>query len=436
MNRVLHESLYCFKSSKIVSMLIVFVVTISCFLCTFSYSVYQDIKNDVVDFSNQNIKMQYYRLGDNFYNEYEQSLKSSENYIAKLKSLHHSLINSNDFKYYELHDNIISLLNFIPDNKFLDLYSTGDFENSILKIDNSLTVYQVNGIYVGSNVFTDFNLTLQEGNYFSDSDYQLENALANKEIPVILGAEYKEYYEIGDAMSANAFPVDEVKLRIVGFLNPNSYVNMGNGSITLLDRYIILPSFNFDSYQTSEEFTSIYRSLYYIKTGGVIASKYEANVMQEIINDICSNLDIFPYYYVIGATNQPSYLLGLDMNSMVEILKSVTFFIFSFSFVIVTFFTLITVKRNLKYYSILSVNGFTYREIKFLILLQPTYVFSFALIISLFIYKICSNFLRIGFYWKVYLYLFIILIMLSFVIGFIGIRNHKKYDISTYLRKR
>ena len=211
---------------------------------------------------------------------------------------------------------------------------------------------------------------------------------------------------------------------------------MGNGTITLLDRFMILPSFDFNSYQTSEDYTSIYRSLYYIKTDGVIASKYDANTMQTIMNDICSELDIFPYYYVIGATNQPSYLLGLDMSSMLQILKSITLFIFSFSFIIVSIFTLITIKRNLKYYAILSVNGFTYKDIKTLIVLQPLYIYLSSLIISVFMQSFISQSLRIDFCWDGYLILLIVLIVLSVVVGLMGIINLNKYDISMYLRKR
>lgn len=436
MSKILHESLYSFKSSRIVSLLIVFVVAISCFLSTFSYSIYREIQNDVINFSEKNIETQYYRLGDNFIDEYEQNFKSSENYIAKLKGLYHSLSNSDDFKYYELHSNTINLYNAVPDNKFLKSYSTGNFDMSIIKVDESLTIYQVNGIYVGDNVFSDFQLNLDEGVIFNQEDYKLEKALNTKEIPVILGAEYKEFYNIGEYILASAFPVDEVKLKIVGFLTANSYVNMGNGTITLLDRFIILPSFDFNSYQTSEDFTSIYRSLYYIKTDGVIASKYDANTMQTVMNDICSDLDIFPYYYVVGATNQPSYLLGLDMSSMLKILKSITLFIFSFSFIIVSIFTLITIKRNLKYYAILSVNGFTYKDIKTLIVLQPLYIFLGALIISAFIQSFISQYLRIDFYWDGYLILLVVLIVLSVIVGLIGIINLKKYDISMYLRKR
>lgn len=436
MNKLFHESLHCFKSTKIISLLIIFVVSISCFLSIFSFGIYQELKKDVADFSVQNIETQYYRLGDNFYNEYEQNLKASENYVAKLKNLYYSLTNATEFKYYEIYNNTVSLMNYIPNNKFLESYSSGDYETSIIRVDESLTVFQVNGIYLGNNVFQDFNLSLQDGDYFKKEHYNLENSLLSGEIPVILGSEYKEFYKIGDYIDACVFPVDEVKLKVIGFLETNSYVNIGNGYVKLLDRYIILPSFDFNTYQTGEEYTSIYRSLYYVKTDGVIACNCDANTIQKVINNICSDLDIFPYYYVIGATNQPSYFLGLDMETMLVILKTMVIFIISFSIIIVTIFNLITVKRNIKYYSILLVNGFTYNNIKGLILLQPIYIFSTSSVISFIIYKIISYYLRMDFYLEIFIFAFIALILISCLVGFLGMKSLNKYDISVHLRKR
>ncbi len=112
------------------------------------------------------------------------------------------------------------------------------------KKDNDLYNYLVNdekysdvkGLYVDKNYIDNFCLNIEKGRIFEDNEFE-----SYENIPIILGANYKGIYNIGDEFKFfDYFTKCERKLKVIGFLKRNSYHYL-NGFLGSLDDYVICP---------------------------------------------------------------------------------------------------------------------------------------------------------------------------------------------------
>ena len=88
----------------------------------------------------------------------------------------------------------IELENVQVDDKFLINYEEGDEESSTYEYDGA-KYSDVKAMQVSNGFFAQNKLALSSGNFFSENDYK---TYGFEEIPVILGNEYSQDYNIGD----------------------------------------------------------------------------------------------------------------------------------------------------------------------------------------------------------------------------------------------
>lgn len=133
----------------------------------------------------------------------------------------------------------IALKNIQIDDKFLNNYETGGEEYSTYESDG-VKYSEVKTIQVSGGFFSQNKLTLSSGNLFSEDDY---SSYGLEEIPVILGSEYSQYYNIGDTFEGS-YLYSDMKFKIIGFVSEDSffYDNVKKGMISC-GRYIFMPVF-------------------------------------------------------------------------------------------------------------------------------------------------------------------------------------------------
>ena len=129
------------------------------------------------------------------------------------------------------------------------------------------------------------------GNAFSATDF-LYNG---NRIPVLLGYDYLELYQIGDEITVlyAGYPLE---LKVIGFLDNTSSVHIGSTDISL-DTYILLPSFDIEAEYAKNN--QIFSNLHYShKTRGfftVTKNVEEAiNEFEEIVEKSGLDYVYFP----------------------------------------------------------------------------------------------------------------------------------------------
>lgn len=170
---------------------------------------------------------------------YEERLKginSYENvYISSSIGSDDGIMNTSSVEKLKVVDNMKKLYTFMLDNPEFDAFTflqyDLSFENITLRGTDT-----INNAFFISPQFTDFHkLSCVEGRFFTDQDYES----VEKEIPIIMGYNYREDYNLNDKLS-----YDEDVYRIVGFLDKNQHyfdVKLSNGELYSLDNKIVLP---------------------------------------------------------------------------------------------------------------------------------------------------------------------------------------------------
>lgn len=98
----------------------------------------------------------------------------------------------------------------------------------------------VPALQISANVMGDFHISLASGRPFADEDFIFTQG---DSIPVLMGADYKELYQIGDSFEAN-YLYASYRFTVQGFLAPGSQL-VRAGTINELNQTILLPSFDF-----------------------------------------------------------------------------------------------------------------------------------------------------------------------------------------------
>lgn len=110
----------------------------------------------------------------------------------------------------------------------------------------------VSCIQISDNVQYDFDISLLDGELFQNNAFLYQ---AGDKIPVLLGYDYVNLYELGTVFTAD-YLFSNFTFEVVGFLQDNSKIEKSTGIINL-NKYIIMPSFQFiDSPQNEMEYVT------------------------------------------------------------------------------------------------------------------------------------------------------------------------------------
>ena len=100
-----------------------------------------------------------------------------------------------------------------------------------------------------------------------------------------------------------------------------------------------------------------------MKINGTLKSNRSLEELQVAINEICKSSQISPGSYVDGAPNIQSYMLNAGIKEIQTFIHMLSLLLLLFSFITLFLYTILKIEKNLKYYAILQLSGFSLREI-------------------------------------------------------------------------
>ncbi len=427
MNKIKNEILFFFSRKFLFSQLIVIQLVICFTICMFSICFQENSKAGTKKFNTKYNEKKYYQLTDHFIGENEDFLKSDDA-LQKLKLFYQRLKSSDCFTYAEIYEQSISFKDFKGSDMFYDGYQYG-------KIRKDGDLSSLNALWCGYDAADIFDFDIESGSWFDEKEI---NKPYVSQIPVILGNSYKELYKTGDIIYGEAMTDCEYgnnTFKVIGFLKPGTTV-VSRYQFVNLDHFIIMPMNNDLSIAESESERAIIEYFYLMKTSGEIVSQNSAEYVQKHINDICQELNIHPYYMVVNAENQQVSFVYADIQQCNSILAVMSVILILFACVILTIFEIISIKQNLKYFSILLISGFKYNDI-LKILFGQTIIFQLeALFFSVCALIISCKFVDIHIYFRCFIIVIAVSFFVTVISVFISYIKFLKYDLTEYLRKR
>ena len=212
---------------------IVIFIIISVLSCVSLFMMYQE-KND--------FEQQYFHLADlqNIQNDSLGQLLDQDNILERLNNFKQELKESEKFTFIEFLPNVVEFIGeWDKPNQLVNGYEYGaDLKNQTVHVNNKeLLITPINCISMDQDAWDLYDLSLSEGNEFAGTDY----SLTEKKLPLILGSEFKEYYDIGDEIPLLYFSEEWTGV-VQGFLEDDEVINQDWNEYPL-DTRILVPSF-------------------------------------------------------------------------------------------------------------------------------------------------------------------------------------------------
>ena len=363
MKKILGEIVFDIRRNPIIFTILIFQLTVFFIVCLFSEQLEKQINIKQQESSYEQQEMNYYYLTDNLVGDYETAFFEDSNALGKLKIMYSMLTNHPDFTYLEMYNNPVVLIGENINDRVLDYYEQGKAEY-FRTIVNGKVCNEVKCFWVSSNIESVFDLQCQSGKLWSEAEKN------NTPIPIVLGSEYMGIYEVGDyieGISPIASEDGHVKFQVYGILEEGEYL-LYRDRIINLDRYVLIPLQDEKTIPANKEELRTQKLLYLFKINGTLYSTLSANELQSIVQEICENSGVIPSSKVSTATNSKSYILNQSMLDILCIFEKMLFMLNVFATVATILYTVIKIDKNKEYYAILTLNGFSLKQISLIVM--------------------------------------------------------------------
>lgn len=314
------------------------------------------------------MEQQYYNICDVLTGEAEREFYQNPVSVRKLKKLNELLHEEESFTYLELYDNPVYIKDYTGPVKSLNGYEWNNYEsyqNREIHGPGTGLYSAVKGLWIGKNIGEHFELSLSEGTFPGEQDFVWSES---DTIKVVLGAGYRDTYQVGDRFRLDCFIANR-DAEVVGFLEEGAVLPYKYKNLVNLDYYLLLPQYGMK--QLSEEVDSeAYHSFwftYLMKNSGMVASYTSAEYVQEVIYSFCETLGLEPVVYVDGAKNQQMVTFGKNIEELTKTLFLLSAGTMLLSVLLLCVHFTLRIKDNTKYYAILCSCGASFRKITGLI---------------------------------------------------------------------
>lgn len=171
-----------------------------------------------------------YKMIDNFYDPDEfYNFRNNANNITILSNFYNQLNLSEDFDILTSFNQCIEVTDFKGDNNFY--YNSEEFIETHPSSKVNIKSLQLNQkAYLFYNIEVDDNIEIS----WDDISYE------DKSIPILLGSDYKKYYNYGDIISGNYYSKD-MNFEVIGFLKNNCSIKYKSIHDINIDTYMIIP---------------------------------------------------------------------------------------------------------------------------------------------------------------------------------------------------
>lgn len=424
MRTIMEEVMIDIRDNPFLSAIMALQLAVFTVICLFSAQFERELKgfSDGAVYSHQDKEI--YRLVDNLVGQYETEFFQNSDSMARLKIMYSKLKNNPQFEYLEMYDNPIVLISDRIPDEVLYTYEDGGGDTHRGEEDGGEIFNEVKCFWMSRNVADLFQLQCEQGEFWRE-----ENKNASP-IPLVLGSQYKDIFAVGDVIEGLSPVSPRGEFEVTGILKKGAYL-VYQGQVLSLDRYVLMPMQDGSDVIMPNE-RAQQRFLYLFKINGALYSDLSANELQTLIQDICESSGVSPVSSVEGATNQQSKLVEMNMQDVSRILKKMVTLLYVFSAVATILFMIMKIDKNNRYYSILLLNGFSYKQVMSIIMGSLVLLMVLSETMAILLYCFVTTVLWEG----AALSLFTIVIHDIGLIGTIGMMSFwklKKLDVQSYI---
>lgn len=296
MNMILSEVSESLRRKKMMTfflMLGILVFLLSVILIIISYVHLQEKESSVSSFKGLHV----YRISDSLYEDSEfKAYLDEPEALDRLKHYYTYLEENLNETFIHVSQQPL----FIPtdqieiDESFLEGYEEGN-PRPIYNDE-----YTVKTVTLNEQALNLFPIQVMEGETLTSEDFDHSNAPG--QIPVLLGAAYSEYFEVGDHIKAD-YLFQEFELEVKGFLKENQFVSSPSEPEVFLDRNIVIPAQQFAE-PNSEEEEGFQERHYFNLIWGAIYSESERDAVEAALEE-AKAASRFPHAIMMGSPTTP-----------------------------------------------------------------------------------------------------------------------------------
>ena len=375
-----------------------------------------------------------------------ESFFSGEN-VTNIKNLFEELQTGENYKFRYSTENIVEFYNDDVDYGMSDFpayknecvygYEEGD---PIVREDYlALKAY-----YIDHEIQYEETLELEKGRWPTEEEYIVSDK-SNIVLPVVLGSEYSDLYEIGDCIENGHIATEEVvTFKVVGFLKEGSWFYDNNNEKVTMDRYILVPSVEIsDQYvnnpDTGEEYDTFYQLAYAslkIMNARIICDVSEAEIVYEKITELFKDNGLYELRLIDETKSAQAEIT--ETKSLAVTCGEISIVILVFTILTYLIQQDYRVKKDQKKFSILSIQGISSRQIFWFGALETMVELMLADVIFFvfWIWNASRGTEGMGLTYLAIVMVGAIEVMIVYVVGYIGKRRVDAIDMSTLIRRK
>lgn len=344
-----------FKQNKYINLLNIIVSTI--FLLLLVVLIINLDQSNLETSTARNFKdKNVYQISDSLIEDKETLFFQNKSSYDILHNFSNRLSKNMMFDYYSAIWQPIAVEDFKGDTPFLAYYEPGDLQDPYVM--NGKSYSNVKSMRLNQTVFQLNNVQLASGKEFEEEAYIYHRN--NDTVPIILGADYSKFYEIGDEIDIDYYDKEFTGI-VTGFLKSFQTIMTNHGPEFQLDKYMILPVVNFSELpssmlETHSEDEFFYKATLLTNTNGNMITKYSPLEIKGILEQLATETG-FAEFSIIGANSVATDLLYNMTKQNKHVLYIVTFLLFAIMTTVFIFTFHLKIKKNVDTYAVLLMSG-------------------------------------------------------------------------------
>lgn len=299
---------------------------------------------------------------------------------------------------------------------------------------------QLKGIFADRLFSSEPNIDLEDGKWFEDKDFYVDS-LEDIHLPVILGNEYRNYYELGDELTdAHIATEESITLEVIGFFEKDSFFYDNNNDKILLNRYMVVPSVEtaYDYVTEEGEPDQFFKYAYdstKIMNARVICQEKDAEEVKNRVNQIFVENQLYELRLTDESSGAKKALE--DSKNMAWSSLVISIFVILFSVIVYGIQMYYKILQNKRKYGVFQLNGITGRQIFLLTLTDTLTVFVFADFLFVVFWTINANrgFEGLGLTGWTFVVIPLIEVVILLLMGILGMNQIWHLNMSSVLRE-
>ncbi|MEI3614839.1 hypothetical protein [Pseudogracilibacillus sp. SO30301A] len=365
------------KRRKLYSILVIFFV--SCFLVTMFligqiFQVFLERESMIESFEG----LEVYPIMDTLDNDEEfQTFLNEPGALEKVKAFYNQLNENIEDDYLYVFQQPVEVESII-DEVYLEGYEEGRGEER----KSYGSPYPVKTVQMNGLALNMFPLEIADGESFISEDFQYKE---NGEIPVLLGSEYSQYFDVGDSIKGS-YIFKEFNFIVKGFLKPYSFVERPQFPEINLERSIVMPAMEFEDPKSLDDEEFQLRHYMQLINGAIYSENDRSNVDQQL--QYAREVSGFSHSTLLG---ESTTTLGAYFDALAQHKNWLIFFAVVLFLVCVGGTSMVMVKKtkeNSKNIMIHLISGGTIQQISRIIygevtvlVLIPTSIITFIILV-------------------------------------------------------